>query len=118
MSALTATRRIPSGGMSEADLQRLVTDAAAVLGWTWLHVRAGRTARGWAVPVSGPLGAGWPDLVLVRPRDGRLLFLELKAASGRTTPAQDAVHATLRAAGLDVRVVRPADLDGLLEALR
>ena len=48
----------------------------------------------------GPLGAGWPDLTLLRVRDRRLL------------------HETLAAAGQPVNVWRPADFDAIAEALR
>ena len=52
--------------ITEAELQRLVTDAASALGWQWLHVRPGRTLSGWITPTSGPLGQGWPDLTMVQ----------------------------------------------------
>jgi hypothetical protein len=104
--------------VTEHDLQRLVTDAASVLGWHWVHFRPAQTAHGWRTPVQGPLGEGWPDLFLARPRDGRLLAVELKSDKGTVTADQLAVHAVLIAAGLDVRVVRPADVDTLLEDLR
>jgi hypothetical protein len=70
------------------------------------------------VRASGPLGAGWPDLVLVRPRDQRVLHLELKTAKGVVSAIQATTHELLRSAGLDVRVVRPRDIDALLELLR
>ena len=105
--------------MTEADLQAVVTDALEALGWEWVHIRAGMTAAGqWRTPVSGPLGKGWPDVLAVRQRDRRLVLLELKSDAGRLSDAQTRIHAVLRAAGLDVRVVRPGGLDELLEAIR
>ena len=101
--------------MREADVQRLITDAAELYGWQWVHFRPAQTSKGWRTPVSGPLGIGWPDLVLVRERDHRVLLVEVKGASGRVRPEQDAVHTVLRRSGLDVRVVSPADLDTFLE---
>jgi len=101
--------------LREADVQRLVTDAAELFGWQWCHFRPAQTAHGWRTPVSGPLGAGWPDLVLVRVHDRRLLFVECKGPNGRLTPEQGAVIDTLRAAGLDVRVVRPEDVDRFID---
>jgi hypothetical protein len=74
--------------VTEADLQRAVTDLAELLGYEWAHFRPARTEKGWRTPVSGPLGAGWPDLVLVRERDCRLLFLELKGERGKLSAAQ------------------------------
>jgi hypothetical protein len=104
--------------ITEAELQRLVVDAASVLGWSWLHMRAARTMHGWRVPIEGPLGAGFPDILLVRARDQRVLLLELKAAKGAVSAAQATCHELLRSAGLDVRVVRPHDADALLDLLR
>jgi hypothetical protein len=82
---------------------------ATILGWLHAGFRPAQTAHGWRTPVTGELGAGWPDLTLVRVRDRRLLFVELKAETGEVSPAQHAVHATLRGAGLDVVVWRPSD---------
>ena len=104
--------------VTEAELQQLVTDAATAYGWSWLHIRAGRTMHGWRVPIEGPLGAGFPDLALVRPRDRRVMLLELKAAKGVVSAIQATKHELLRCAGLDVRVVRPGDVDALFEVLR
>ena len=104
--------------VTEAELQQLVTDAAELLGWSWVHWRPAMTTRGWRTPGSGPLAAGFPDLMLTRGRDQRVLLLELKAAKGTVSALQATVHETLRSAGLDVRVVRPRDIDALLELLR
>jgi VRR-NUC domain-containing protein len=79
----------------ERDFQRQVTDLAGLRGWSWLHIRAGRTADSWRTPISGPLGKGWPDLVLVRPRDSRLIFAELKREGGTLRPEQDDVLVVL-----------------------
>jgi hypothetical protein len=51
---------------------------------------------------------GWPDLTLVGP-DKRVAFLEVKAAKGRTSDAQDDCLAMLRRMGHDVAVVRSQD---------
>ena len=56
-----------------------VCTLAEMCGWQWVHFRPAKTSHGWRTPVSGPLGEGWPDLVLVRVRDKRILFVELKA---------------------------------------
>lgn len=84
--------------MTEAELQRLVTDLATALGWKWVHFRPGRTERGWRTPVEGPLGAGWPDLVLVRTGASirELLFVELKGSRGSFSVMQNAVEHVLR----------------------
>jgi VRR-NUC domain-containing protein len=96
--------------LTEADFQRAVTDLAALLGWSWVHFRPAQTARGWRTPVSGPLGQGWPDLVLVSPLRRRVLAVELKRELGAVSPDQQYVHGALEMAGLTVRVWRPSDL--------
>lgn len=88
--------------LSEADFQRQVTDLATALGWTWCHWRPLRNGRGiWQVPVEGPLGRGWPDLTLVRVRDRRLVFAELKREDQDPEPHQVAVLELLDALGPD-----------------
>ena len=63
-------------------------------------VRALRLA-GWTVEqVSAP---GFPDLLCVR--RGQVALLEVKSKGGRMKPAQVALHARLRAAGLVVAIV-------------
>lgn len=101
--------------ISEKDFQRQVTDLAELYGWQWAHFRPAQTARGWRTPVSGPLGAGFPDLVLAKP--GRLIFAELKRDGARTAATQDAVLAALQAAGGETVVWRPADFDDVVAVL-
>jgi len=92
--------------------QRQLVDLAAILGYHWLHVRPGiRQSGAWSVPVSGTLGVGWPDLVLVRERDRRIVFVELKAPGGKLTADQQRVLGILRAAGAEVYTWWPADID-------
>jgi len=98
---------------SEADLQRAVVELAGYCGWKCLHVRRslGRK-RQWQTTTSI---AGWPDLLLWRP--GRIVAAELKSDTGRVTPEQDAVLASLEAAGVEVHVWRPADFDAIAASL-
>lgn len=100
--------------VTERDWQRQVTDAADLYGWSWAHFRPARTDRGWRTPVSGPLGAGFPDLVLVRER---VIYVELKAEGARLSPAQREIHDRLRDAGAELHVWRPSDLPLALEVL-
>jgi hypothetical protein len=67
--------------------------------------------------VSGPLGKGWPDLTLVRIRDRRLVFAELKRDGAKATADQAAVLAALGTAA-ECHVWRPADLEAIAEVLR
>ncbi len=98
--------------LTEDAWQRQLVDLAALLGYHWLHVRPGLTqSHGWRVPVQGTLGKGWPDLVLVRERDRRVLFVELKRPGGRLEPDQERVLGILRAAGAEVYVWWPHQLE-------
>ena len=104
------TRRDPLE-LTEAQFLRQLVDLAAILGWHYVHFRPAQTSRGWRTPVQGPLGKGWPDVTLVRERDRRLVFVELKSATGKLEPEQERVLSILRAAGCETYVWRPADLD-------
>lgn len=101
--------------VTEADFQRQVTDLATALGWAWAHWRPLQNRRGmWQVPVEGPLGAGWPDLTLVRVRDRRLLFVELKRELGTVSADQAAVLAALGELVFNRYSIAPAMAFGVL----
>jgi len=85
-------------------------------GWEVLHLRAARTRKGWVVPVTGSLGKGWPDLILVRPP--RIIAAELKAGRGKPTIEQLAVLGVLRQAGVEVYIWRPEDWPAIVQTLR
>ncbi len=123
------TTRVRSSRLSETAFQQQVTELAERLGWSWMHaerVVTRRTDRSGAerfvneTPLRGPLGKGWPDLVLVRER---IVFAELKSASGRLTPEQRVVVGTeddeglLEVAGAEVHVWAPADFDEVVATL-
>jgi hypothetical protein len=91
--------------VSEADLQRAVIALAKLRGWLYFHDTDSRRNR-----------AGFPDLVLLHPRTGRLLWVELKAANGRLRPEQVVWLDALRLGGHEVAVWRPADLQSLAVA--
>jgi hypothetical protein len=102
--------------VTEAQWQRVVTDAARLHGWDWLHVHPLMTRAGeWRTPTSGTLANGWPDLLLVK--GSSVIAVECKADDGRLTSRQREVHERLREA-IPVYVWRPADLLTVLEALR
>lgn len=101
--------------LTEAQFLRQVTELAEIRGWQWLHLRPGMTRDSWRTPISGPLGKGWPDLVLVRGE--RIIFAELKRDGAKTTPEQDAVLKVLRAAG-PAFVWRPEDWPEIEAVLR
>lgn len=100
--------------MIESDFLLQITKLAEILGWRWVHFRPAQTAHGWRTPVQGPLGAGWPDLVLVRER---LVFAELKVDGKHASPAQIEVGADLAYAGASWFVWHPADFDAIVAEL-
>ncbi len=100
--------------ITEKDWQRQVTDAAELFGWSWAHFRPAMTSKGWRTPVSGPLGAGFPDLILCR--GDRLILVELKAEGARLSPPQRQVHAVLSQA-VPLYTWRPSDLPAVLDVL-
>lgn len=94
-------------GLTEIEFQRQLVGPnglATMLGWLHVHFRPAKTERGWRTPGSGELLEGWPDLVLVRARDRRLIFAELKRELAQLTPAQAFVLDEL-----DVLAFDPAD---------
>lgn len=88
-------RRLAEEG-GEAAFQRRVCDLLDRCGWSWYHTRDSRGSR-----------AGWPDLAIWR--DGCFALRELKSEAGRLTAWQDATILSLRAAGVDAAVWRPAE---------
>lgn len=84
-----------STGPTEKAFQAEVVKLARRHGWKCYHAFDSRKSA-----------AGFPDLVLVR---DRVLFVELKTATGTTSPDQDIWLEALRAAGAEVHVWRPAD---------
>lgn len=101
--------------LSEADFQLQVTDLAERRQWTWMHIeRMGNPQGRWRTPVSGPLGRGWPDLVLVR--DSALIFVELKTQRGQLTVFQKDVRAVLVEA-VPYYVWRPSDWAEIIAVL-
>lgn len=93
--------------MSEDELLRSVIDACRTLGLRTVHFRPALTQTGkWRTPVQGD-GKGWPDLTIVGP--GGILFRELKAERGATTPEQRQWISWLTEAGCNVAVWKPRD---------
>lgn len=85
---------------------------ATMLGWQAAHFRPAQNRRGiWQTPVAGELGKGWPDWFLCHPVKGRSMYRELKREDKPLDDDQARVHAVMAAAGCDVGVWRPSDLD-------
>lgn len=95
--------------MTEAEFQSNVTQLAATLGWHIHHDRGD-----YRECIGGD--AGFPDLVLARA--GRVIFAELKSATGHLTPSQ-ADWLTQLGSGQTVETYlwRPADIDEIAKLL-
>ena len=103
--------------ISERDFQRQVIELAQMFEWRVAHFRTALNQRGhYQTPVAAD-GAGWPDLVLVHERSGRILFRELKSDKGRLAQNQEDWGRWLEAAGCDWGVWKPKDLDGIAVVL-
>ena len=102
--------------MNEAEFMRSVTELAeSWLHWRYAHFRPARTQQGWRTPVSGSLGKGFPDLLMVRGE--RIIAAELKSEKGKTSPEQTDVLAVLAAAGIETYVWRPSDWEAIVKTL-
>ena len=89
--------------MRERDLLHAVMTGAAWLGWLCIHQFDSRRSQ-----------PGFPDCLCVR--DGRVVALEFKTEKGRVRPEQQAwLDALSQVPGVVARVVRPADLDEIIE---
>jgi hypothetical protein len=78
-----------------AQVRRLASD----LGWLTYHTHDSRRSE-----------SGFPDLVLISPQQGRILFRELKKMKGRVSADQKSFLEALTAVGQDAAVWRPDDL--------
>ena len=118
MKALTANQRL-ARTVSEAEFQRMVIDLAHLHHWRVAHFRAAQKADGsWVTPVAAD-GKGFPDLVMVRPTDKRVIFAELKSELGRLRPDQQAwISDLLRCPGVETYTWKPSDLPQVAKVLR
>lgn len=90
--------------ITEKEWSRDVEKLATTLGYEGYH-----THRSQLSP------AGWPDWAFWKP--GRFLLAELKTETGKLSPMQEKVIAGLRAAGVEVYVWRPSDLEAAAKVL-
>src|ERR1700730_15581923 len=100
LGATQVTRQHPESQIQKALADHLRFRAAP--GTYWFHPANGgaRTAIEGAILQACGVGAGTPDLILIK--DGRTYGLELKADKGRVTPAQAQAHEEMHAAGAEV----------------
>jgi len=108
-----AEARTPAGrksrrntGTTEDDLLRSVRKLAGYCGYLVYHTRWSKGSE-----------PGFPDVVLASAKHRRLIFAELKTATGKPTAAQLLWLDTLTATGTEAYLWRPADLaDGTILA--
>lgn len=98
---------IPLDEILEKDWQRQVRDLAKQLGWK----------LGYHTHDSRRSDTGFPDLVLVSAQRRRVLYLELKREKKHPTPTQREWLRDLHAAGAEVYLARPRNLQALAAVL-
>lgn len=102
---------------TEAEFQAAVIQLARLRGWMVAHFHPVRLESGRVVTPVAADGAGWPDLVLVKPGVG-VLFWELKRHDGRLSVAQRRWMEALTGAGAEHAVLTPHDWPLIEAALR
>lgn len=99
---------------TEEQFEQSLVELAHTLHW---HVTAFRPARraddSWETPCKYD-AQGWPDLTLVR---DRVIHAELKSHTGRLSVHQERWLERLKAAGAEVYVWRPDDMDEIAAVL-
>ncbi|MCM1011913.1 VRR-NUC domain-containing protein [Brevibacterium sp. XM4083] len=91
-------RALRAKGMTERQLQDQIVELAKRMGWLVYHTYDSRRSE-----------PGFPDLVLVHPKQMRQLWRELKSETGETTSAQKVWLSALLLVGDDVDIWRPRD---------
>jgi nicotinamidase-related amidase len=101
--------------ISEAAFQSTVIALAKHHGWLVFHPLKAQNGRGqWRTATQGD--TGFPDLVLAHHRAG-VIFAELKSAIGKLSDRQIRWIGELKAAGAEVYVWRPGDLEEIKQIL-
>jgi hypothetical protein len=102
--------------MTEKQFQRRVTDTAKTYGWLFHHCRPAYDHGQFRTPIEGH--RGFPDLVLVHPLRGVVIFAELKTDRGETTDQQDRwLGALALCHGVRTRTWRPKHWETVLAEL-
>ena len=86
--------------MTEKAFQALVTDWARLRKWKYYHTHDSRRSP-----------AGFPDLVLARSIDSRIVYAELKSEKGVLSTDQEEWVDLLKICGQEIYVWRPSDWD-------
>jgi len=106
LAAYCAKGKTTEPKITEQDFQRWIVNCAIVLGWSHYHTWNSFHSQ-----------AGFPDLVLIRPP--RIIFAEVKNATGKVTVTQDIWLTQLaKCPGVETYLWRPADMDRIGEILK
>ena len=106
----------PMFKINERQFQAAVMELARWQGWKVFHPLPAQNERGqWRTATQGD--TGFPDLVLVHAERG-VIFAELKSAIGKLSDHQQTWLATLKQAGAEVYVWRPADIEQIKAILK
>lgn len=121
--AKRATRKPKLPRELESSFQKRIIDIAHFAGWRVAHFRPAQTSRGaWITPVAAD-GKGFPDLVLVHEKKGRVVFWECKREGEKASDEQDEwlyalkVAASVAGGAMRVGLVYPCDWDYIVETL-
>lgn len=104
---LKVLRRIDRIPVTEADLREQIRTLCDLYHWkmyfTWRSIHS---------------PAGFPDLVLVSTAQRRVIFAELKRDGGKLTEHQEEWLVALEAAGQEVYIWHPGDIENIARLLR
>lgn len=95
---ITEYRQAIAKNMSERTLQTKVEQIAREFGWLFYHTHDSRRSQ-----------AGFPDVVFLHPKTGRLIVRELKDMRRKPTTEQTAWLDAFKLAGIDAGIWRPID---------
>lgn len=100
------TSSLPDG-ISEADFQQKVIAYAELRGWEWHHQHISKRSK-----------EGWPDLILIRESQRRLVVAELKVPPNKASKAQMHWLKILRSVGAEDFIWYPHDWQKIIEVLK
>lgn len=113
MSARLTAQETMLRSITEAEWQRTVQDMLTATGWIWFHAPDNRPGKNGRVQ---NIKAGYPDLTAAR--GDRLIFIELKRETGRTTPEQIKWLTALADTGhAETYIFRPSDVARVAQVL-
>lgn len=112
----SAVREKP--GTPERDFQNALMKYAKLRGWRRAHFRPARVIRRgketWETPIDGD-AKGFLDIIMLR--GNRIVVIECKAGKNKPTADQESWAEAWKAAGAEVYVWYPKDLDLAIKVL-